>query len=105
MDNSRESENDLKFHYGMKTILNIKTDKAVKLAAKKAAEELGMPLGTIVNAFLRQLGRDKEIAFSAPYKPTKYLEKIIVEAENEFIAGKAGGPFATVSELRADLES
>jgi addiction module RelB/DinJ family antitoxin len=89
----------------MKTILNIKTDKNVKLAAKRAAEELGMPLGTIVNAFLRQLGRDKEISFSAPYKPTKYLEKIIGEAECELKAGKSAGPFATVEELRADLES
>ncbi len=89
----------------MKTILNIKTDKTVKLAAKRAAEELGMPLGTIVNAFLRQFGRDKEIAFSAPYKPTKYLEKIIVASEREFAAGKARGPFSTVAELRADLES
>ena len=89
----------------MKTILNIKTDKAVKLSAKRAAEELGMPLGTIVNAFLRQLGRDKEIAFSAPYKPTQYLERIISEAEREWKAGKAAGPFATVAELRKDLES
>lgn len=89
----------------MKTILNIKTDKTVKLAAKQAAEELGMPLGTIINAFLRQLGRDKEISFSAPYKPTKYLEKIVAEAERDFKAGKATGPFATVAELRADLES
>lgn len=89
----------------MKTILNIKTDKHVKLAAKRAAEEIGMPLGTIVNAFLRQFGRDKEIAFSAPYKPTKYLEKVIDEAEREFASGKAVGPFSTVAELRADLES
>ncbi len=89
----------------MKTILNIKTDKAVKLSAKRAAEELGMPLGTIINAFLRQLGRDKEIAFSAPYKPSKYLERIIDEAEREWKAGKTAGPFATVADLRKDLES
>ena len=89
----------------MKTIINIKTDKIVKMEAKRAAEELGMPLGTLVNAFLRQLGRDKEIAFSAPYKPTKYLEKIITEAEHEFKAGKMRGPFATVGQLRKDLES
>ena len=89
----------------MKTILNIKTDKTVKIAAKKVAEELGMPLGTIVNAFLRQLGRDKEISFSAPYKPTKYLEKIIAEAESEFKSNKTTGKFFTVKELRAELES
>ena len=89
----------------MKTILNIKTDKAVKLAAKRAAEEIGMPLGTIINAFLRQLGRDKEIAFSAPYKPTKYLEKILAEADRDFKAGKVSGPFSTLAELKADLEA
>lgn len=89
----------------MKTILNIKTDRAVKIAAKNAAGDLGMPLGTIVNAFLRQFGRDKEISFSAPHKPTKYLEKIIAEAEREYRTGKAAGPFASVEELRADLES
>ena len=86
----------------MKTIINIKTDKAVKLGAKRAAEELGMPLGTIINAFLRQLGRDKEIAFSVPYKPTKYLERIIDEAEREWKAGKVVGPF-TLDELKKDL--
>ena len=89
----------------MKTILNIKTDRDVKLAAKKAAEEIGMPLGTIVNAFLRQFGRDKEISFSAPYKPTKYLEKIIDEAREEFSQGRAKGPFASVAELKANLEA
>jgi addiction module RelB/DinJ family antitoxin len=86
----------------MKTILNLKTDKEVKLKAKRVAEELGMPLGTIINAFLRQLGRDKEIAFSAPYRPTKYLEKIIAEAKHDFKAGKVSGPF-TLKKLKEEL--
>lgn len=89
----------------MKTLLSIKTDKEVKLGAKHAAEELGMPLGTIINAFLRQLGRDKEISFSVPYKPTKYAESILAEAEREWQEGKAVGPFATVADLRKELES
>lgn len=89
----------------MKTILNIKTDKAVKLGAKRAAEELGMPLGTIINAFLRQLGRDKEINFSVPYKPTRYAERILAEAERDWKEGKAVGPFATVADLVKELES
>ncbi len=89
----------------MKTLLSIKTDKAVKLSAKRAAEELGMPLGTIINAFLRQLGRDKEIAFSVPYKPTAYLARVLTEAEREWKASKAAGPFATVADLRKSLEA
>lgn len=89
----------------MKTMLSIKTDMDIKRGAQEAAEELGFPLGTIINAFLRQLGRNKEVAFSVPYKPSLYLERIISEAEREWKAGKAAGPFATVADLRKDLES
>jgi addiction module RelB/DinJ family antitoxin len=88
-----------------KTLLSIKTDKAVKLGAQRAAEELGFSLGTLVNAFLRQFARDKEINFSAPYKPTKYAERIIAEAERDWREGKAVGPFATVADLVKELES
>ncbi|KKW21486.1 MAG: hypothetical protein UY62_C0023G0011 [Parcubacteria group bacterium GW2011_GWF2_50_9] len=83
-------------------MLSIKTDKAIKREAQEAAEELGFPLGTIINAFLRQFARDKEISFSVPYKPTKYLERIIGEAEREWNAGKVPGPF-TFDELKEHL--
>jgi addiction module RelB/DinJ family antitoxin len=89
----------------MKTLLNIKTDKEVKLGAQLAAGELGLPLGTIINAFLRQLARDKEVSFSVPYKPTPYLVRVLAEAEREWKAGKVAGPFATVADLRKSLES
>lgn len=89
----------------MKTLISIKTDVGIKRAAKDAAAELGFSLGTIVNAFLRQLARDKEVAFSVPYRPTPYLARIIAEAEREWDAGKAAGPFATVADLRKSLES
>ncbi|MCK5059884.1 MAG: type II toxin-antitoxin system RelB/DinJ family antitoxin [Candidatus Pacebacteria bacterium] len=87
----------------MKTILNIKTDKDVKLGAKRAAEELGVPLGTIINAFLRQLARDKEVTFSVPYKPTAYLTRVLSETEREWKKGIAAGPF-TLDELRKGLK-
>lgn len=89
----------------MKTLLSVKTDREIKLGAQRAAAELGLPLGTIINAFLRQLARDKEVVFSVPYKPTRYLERVIVEAEREWKAGKVAGPFATVADLRKSLES
>lgn len=86
----------------MKTLLSVKTDKEVKLKAKRAAEELGLPLGTIINAFLRQLARDKEIAFSVSHAPTAFLARIVKEAEREWQLGKAAGPF-TLDKLRKDL--
>ncbi|MDQ3018384.1 MAG: type II toxin-antitoxin system RelB/DinJ family antitoxin [bacterium] len=77
-----------------KTILNIKTDKDLKKAAQETAEELGVPLSTAINAFLKQFVREKEITLSAnKLKPTPYLQKILRAADEEYIRGQAIGPF------------
>lgn len=67
-----------------KTLLSIKTDKSLKYAAQKTAEELGFPLGTLINSFLKQFVRTKEISFSTTYKPSKYLIESIQAAEKEY---------------------
>jgi addiction module RelB/DinJ family antitoxin len=70
------------------TILNIKTDKKLKADAQKVAGELGVPLTTVMNAFLKQFVRDKEIVLSAnQYRPTPYLVGLIEEAEREYADG------------------
>jgi DNA-damage-inducible protein J len=72
------------------TILNIKTDKKLKAEAKKVSDELGVPLSTVINAFLKKFVREKEITLSAnPLRPTPYLEQILEEAQAEYEAGKA----------------
>ena len=76
----------------MKTILNIKIDKSLKTDAKKAAEQIGIPLGTVVNAFLRQFARDKEITVSAAPRPSKRLREIIAEAERDVAKGEHVSP-------------
>ncbi len=78
----------------MHTILNIKTDKALKRAAQETAKELGVPLSTAINAFLRQFVREKELVLSADkLKPTPYLQKILKEADEEYARGDIIGPF------------
>jgi addiction module RelB/DinJ family antitoxin len=77
----------------MKTILNIKTDKSLKLQAQKTAEEFGIPLGTIMNAFLRQFVRSKEISLDLSYQPTKQLIDTVQEAQEDFKKGNISGPF------------
>ena len=77
----------------MKTVLTVKTDKSLKLQAQKTAEEFGIPLGTILNAFLRQFVRNKEISLDISYQPTKYLIDILKEAESDFEKGLVNGPF------------
>lgn len=75
------------------TILNIKTDKKLKADAQKVAGELGVPLSTVMNAFLKQFVRDKEVTFSASeLRPTLYLERILTEAQREYETGDYIGP-------------
>lgn len=90
----------------MKTILNIKIDKTLKLAAKKTAEDIGVPLGTVVNAFLRQFARDKEITISAAPRPSPRLREIIAEAERDIAADRHMSPaFSSVKDALKYLHS
>jgi addiction module RelB/DinJ family antitoxin len=76
------------------TILNIKTDKSLKSAAQEVAKELGIPLSTAINAFLRQFVREKEITLSASMlRPTPYLERILKAANEEYVRGEVSAPF------------
>ena len=87
------------------TILNVKTDKKLKAKKKKVSEELGVPLSTIINAFLKKFVREKEITLSAnPLRPTAYLEQILEEAQTEYKSGKAT-TFRTGDDMIAHLKS
>ncbi len=66
-----------------KTVLNIKTDKKIKKEAQKVARELGLPLGTIVNAYLRELVHEKRVLFSVPPAPNQRLRKLLKEIKND----------------------
>lgn len=46
------------------TVMSVRTDRRLKEKAQKVAEELGFRLGTLINAFLRQLVKDKAVSFS-----------------------------------------
>lgn len=72
----------------MKTLLTIKTDKSIKLLAQSVAEEIGVPLSTVINSFLKQFVRDKEVTFSASYNPSPSLRQTIKEVDEEFRKGK-----------------
>ncbi|OGZ18299.1 MAG: hypothetical protein A2V72_00840 [Candidatus Nealsonbacteria bacterium RBG_13_37_56] len=67
----------------MKTVINIKTDKKVKKNAKKIAEDLGFSLSAVINAYLKQFVRNKEIYFSTIPCMSSSLEKILGQVEND----------------------
>ena len=67
----------------MKTLLNIKTDKDIKEKAKRVAEELGLPLSTILNAYLKEFVRNRSVYFSTIPQMSPRLEKLLGEVEKD----------------------
>lgn len=67
----------------MKTILNVKTEKALKERAKKVAHELGLSLSDIVNESLRQMVKNREVHFSAIPRMTPELEVLLGKIETD----------------------
>ena len=66
-------------------MINIKAEHDVKEKAQSIARELGMPLSTVINAYLRQFIRTKEVHFflEGKLKPAakKRLDRFAKEAE------------------------
>lgn len=90
----------------MKTMINIKADKEVKENAQKIAEELGLPLSGVINAFLKEFVRNRSISFSAVPKMTSYLENILGKVEEDIKRDKnMVGPFSTAEKMDAYLDS
>lgn len=86
-----------------KTLLNIKTDKVVKQDAQKVAKDLGLPLGTIINAYLRELIREKHVLFSVPPTPNTQTQRLLKMIQLEIKSKKkSAGPF-TYDEAIAHL--
>lgn len=47
-----------------KTVINVKTDREVKEEAQRIAKELGIPLSTVVNSYLKDFIRDRKFTAS-----------------------------------------
>ncbi|MGH7238335.1 MAG: hypothetical protein ACREGF_07410 [Candidatus Saccharimonadales bacterium] len=75
------------------TVLSLKTKKQVKELAQMRAKQLGIPLGTLVNAFLRDLGQTGEVHFTISEPVTSKMAKIIEEMRAEVARGETYGPF------------
>lgn len=90
----------------MKTVINIKADKEVKDQAFKVAAEMGLPLSTIVNAFLKQFIREQRVTFEVPLVPNKKTAAILRQAVKDIKAGKNMSPsFHTAEEAIKWLDS
>ena len=69
-------------------LLTVRTNKKVKTQAAKVAKALGFNLSSLINGYLRQLIKTKEVHFQESYEPTPYLKRLIKQAEKERKEGK-----------------
>ena len=90
----------------MKTAtINFKTDEATKLRAQDVASKLGIPLSNLLNAYLYELGSTGSVHFTTTEPMTEKMESVIAQAEAEIAAGKLSGPFVTLEEMFAHLDT
>jgi len=90
----------------MKTaVINFKTDDATKAKAQAVAKQIGIPLSNLLNAYLYELASTGSVHFTASEPMTEEMEKVIKQAEKEIAAGEVSGPFETLEEMFAHLDS
>ncbi len=87
----------------MNTTMLIKTNKELKVKAQKLAKEMGLPLGTLVNNYLKTFVVERQVVFTAPM-PNKKTIRAIESARKDIKAGKnLYGPFDSAKEAIAFL--
>ncbi|MEI8062422.1 MAG: hypothetical protein WCG97_03980, partial [bacterium] len=80
-------------------------NKALKVKAQKLAKEMGLPLGTLLNNYLKQFIIDREVTFTSPM-PNKKTRLAIEQARRDIKAGEnLAGPFDTVKDMMKSLNS
>ncbi|MEK7541592.1 MAG: hypothetical protein AAB533_01960 [Patescibacteria group bacterium] len=76
-------------------VINVKTDPKLKQDVKKVAQELGLPVGTILNAYMRDLVRERRVVFSVPPALNRRTKRLLQSIDRDIRAGKnADGPFS-----------
>jgi addiction module RelB/DinJ family antitoxin len=90
----------------MKTMLNVKTDKDVKEKAQKIAKGIGLPLSSVVNAYLKEFIRSTEVRFSFEPELRPEIGKLLERASKDYKNKKnIAGPFKTTREAIEYLNS
>lgn len=76
----------------MKTTIILKADKDVKDYAQKTAKGLGLPLSTVINAYLKEFIREQKVTFSMEPELRPEIERMLKKASADFKKGKNISP-------------
>ena len=76
-------------------VINIKMHPKLKQEIKAVAKELGLSVGAIMNAYMRDLVRERRVVFSAPPALNQRTQRLLESIDKDIRAGKnASGPFS-----------
>ena len=75
-----------------KTILNVKLSKALKQDAQELADEIGVPLSTIVIANFKEFVRSHSITLSALPRLKPEIEKELEQTVSDYKQGRNVSP-------------
>lgn len=90
----------------MRTVINVKTDVKIKQQARHLAADLGLSLSTVVNAYLKQFVRNREVYFSAHPRMTSELETLLGPIEKDIRRRRnLSSAISTPEELNRHLAS
>lgn len=87
----------------METTLMIKTNKKLRDEAKIVANELGIPLTTVMNSLLKQFVRERKFSVSAEPTPTKGKLALWNQISADMDRGRNIKSFNSVEALLKDL--
>jgi antitoxin component of RelBE/YafQ-DinJ toxin-antitoxin module len=79
----------------MKTVLNVKTDADIKTRAQRLAEHLGIPLSTVVNAYLREFVHSGQFCVSRDATLSPRVRTDIAKAVKDVAKGTHVSPAFT----------
>ncbi len=82
----------------MKTVLNVKTDKDIKDRAQSLAKHMGIPLSTVVNAYLKEFIDSGEIRLTREPELKPEVAKRLAKHVKEAQQGKNLSPAFTRTE-------
>ena len=90
----------------MDTILNFKTDASLKQEAQQVAKRLGLPLGTVMNQYLRHFVAERKVLFTDHPTPSTAVVAELQKQSADVQSSKNLSPtFSNAADAVAWLES
>ena len=69
------------------SVINLKTDPALKKKAAKTADKLGISISAVLNNELRRFAAEESVVFDVPEVPNEQTAKLLTDSKKEIDSG------------------